>query len=121
MYQKSLDFVQFNYSIDNRDAEKRLLPLVIDRGVAVLINEPLEKGALFEKVKNEPLPSWAIDWGIQSWAGFFLKYIISHPAITCVIPATSHPSHMHDNLVAGDGFIPEEKDRKMMVDYFERL
>jgi len=116
-----IDFVQFNYSIANRNAEKRLLPLVMDRGVAVLINEPLEKGALFEKVKNKPLPSWLGDWGIQSWAGFFLKYIISHPAITCVIPATSNPLHMHDNLMAGEGFLPRQSERQKMVEYFEQL
>jgi diketogulonate reductase-like aldo/keto reductase len=114
-----LDFVQFNYSIATRDAEKRLLPLAMDKGVAVIINEPLEKGNLFEKVKNKSLPSWAADYGIKNWAGFFLKYIISHPAVTCVIPATSNPLHMKDNLIAGEGIMPDEKGRKKMAEYFD--
>ena len=116
-----LDFVQFNYSIATRNAEKRLLPLAMDKGVAVIINEPLEKGKLFDKVKNKSLPSWAAGYDIQSWAGFFLKYIISHPAVTCVIPATSNPLHMEDNLVAGEGRIPDEKGRKKMVEYFDPI
>jgi len=116
-----LDFLQFNYSIATRNAEKTLLPLAKDKGVAVIINEPLEKGGLFDKVRNKSLPSWAAEYDIQSWAGFFLKYIISHPAVTCVIPATSSPLHMKDNLAAGKGMIPDEKGRKRMVQYFEEL
>jgi diketogulonate reductase-like aldo/keto reductase len=114
-----LDFVQFNYSIATRNAEKRLLPLAMDKGVAVIINEPLEKGRLFEQVRNKSLPSWSTEYEIQSWAGFFLKYIISHPAVTCVIPATSNSLHMKDNLAAGEGIMPDERGRKRMSEYFD--
>jgi diketogulonate reductase-like aldo/keto reductase len=118
---ETLDFVQFNYSIATRNAEKRLLPLAMDKGVAVIINEPLEKGRLFEKAGTKPLPSWAAEYDIQSWAGFFLKYIVSHPAVSCVIPATSNPVHMADNLAAGEGIMPDEKGRKRMAEYFDGL
>lgn len=113
-----LDFVQFNYSIGTRDAEKTLLPLARDKGVAVIINEPLEKGRLFDRVGNRPLPGWAIESGINSWACFFLKYIIAHTAVTSVIPATSVPLHMQDNLSAGTGYVPEEAFRVKMGKYF---
>jgi len=116
-----LDFVQFNYSILTRNAEKTLLPLAMDKGVAVLINEPLEKGRLFEKVRNKSLPAWASEYDINSWAAYFLKYIISHPAVTCVIPATSNLAHMKDNLSAGEGTMPDEILRRKMVKYFDDL
>lgn len=118
---ESLDFVQSNYSILTRNAEKTLLPLAMDKGVAVIINEPLEKGRLFEKVRNKSLPSWAAGYDIKSWAAFFLKYIVSHPAVTCVIPATSNLAHMKDNLSAGEGIIPDQNARKKMKDYFDDL
>ena len=116
-----IDFVQFNYSIATRNAEKKLLPLAIDKGVAVIINEPLEKGRLFEQVRNRSLPSWTAEFGIKTWADFFLKYIISHPAVTCVIPATSNPAHIKDNLAAGEGAMPDETGRKKMAEYFDKL
>ncbi|TMI75828.1 MAG: aldo/keto reductase [Bacteroidetes bacterium] len=119
--QGAVDFVQFNYSIATRHAEKNLLPLAMEKGVAVIINEPLEKGALFQKVKSKPIPSWAADYEIKSWASFFLKYIISHPAVTCVIPATGNPLHMRDNLLSGEDPLPDEKGRKKMADYFDTL
>ena len=116
-----LDFVQLNYSILTRNAEKTLLPLAMDKGIAVIINEPLEKGRLFEKVRNKSLPSWAAEYDIKNWSAFFLKYIISHPAVTCVIPATSNLVHMKDNLSAGEGSLPDEKARKKMKEYFDDL
>ena len=118
---EQIDFVQFNYSIATRDAEKRLLPLAKDKGIATIINEPLEKGRLFDKAGNKPLPSWAGDYGIESWSGYFLKYIISNSAVTCVIPASSNPKHMHDNLKAGEGAMPDEQGRKKLADYFDCL
>jgi diketogulonate reductase-like aldo/keto reductase len=121
IHKEPLDFVQFNYSVATRNAEKRLLPLAMDKGVAVIINEPLEKGQLFEKVRTHTLPAWSAEYGIKSWAEFFLKYIISHPAVTCVIPATSDPSHMTDNLAAGEGYLPGEKQRKKLAVYFDDL
>jgi diketogulonate reductase-like aldo/keto reductase len=118
---EKIDFVQFNYSIATRHAEKSLLPAAMDKGVAVIINEPLEKGALFEKIKGKQLPPWAIDYDIKSWGQFFLKYIISHPAVTCIIPGTSDPAHMMDNIEAGKGKLPDENGRRKMVEWWESL
>ena len=116
-----VDFLQVNYSIGVRNAELRLLPAAMDRGVAVLINEPLEKGSLFNIVKGKALPPWAKEYNIDSWSQFFLKYIVSHPAVTCVIAGTSNPKNLQDNIQAGVGPIPDEKMRKKMVDFIENL
>jgi aryl-alcohol dehydrogenase-like predicted oxidoreductase len=110
------DFVQFNYSVCERNAEHRLLDAAKDNGVGVIINEPLEKGTLFNAVKGKPLPQWAADYGIHSWAQFFLKYILSHPAVTCIIAGTANPAHMKDNLSAGEGMLPCEKVRAKIVE-----
>ncbi|WP_439557893.1 aldo/keto reductase [Dyadobacter sp.] len=118
---KSVDFVQFNYSIRSRNAEKSLLNAARDNGVAVLINEPFEQGALFRATKGKQLPDWAADYGIKSWAQYFLKYIISHEAVTCVIPGTSDVKHLVDNLGAATGKLPDANARKMMVKYIEAL
>lgn len=112
---EALDFVQFNYSIGVRDAEKRLLPAAQDRGVAVLVNEPLEKGGLFRRVQGKALPAWAAEAGIRSWAQFFLKYLLAHPAVTCLLTGTSDPAHLRDNLEAGVGALPDEAMREKMV------
>lgn len=109
------DFVQFNYSLATRDAERRLLPFCQERGIAVLINRPFEEGALFTQVRGRKLPGYARQIGCDSWAQFFLKYIVAHPAVTCVIPATSRVSHMRDNLQAGRGPMPDAKLRQRMV------
>ena len=116
-----IDFVQFNYSIRERHAETSLLPAAQERGVAVLINEPFETGALFKLVKGKLLPSWAADYGIHSWSQFFLKYIISHPAVTCVIPGTSNPLNLVYNMQAGKGPLPDEAVRKKMLQVMEVL
>ena len=116
-----MDFVQFNYSIGTRNAEQKLLPLAMEKEVAVLINEPLEKGRLFERVKNKALPAWAGEYGIRSWAVFFLKYILSHPGVTCIIPATSDSRHAEENFTAGEGEMPDEKGRRRMADFFDQL
>jgi len=109
------DFVQFNYSIATRDAERRLLPFCRDHGIAVLINRPFEEGALFTRVRGRELPAYAKEIDCTSWAQFFLKYIVSHPAVTCVIPATSRATHMRDNVQAGFGRLPDEDMRRRMA------
>ena len=118
---EQLDFVQFNYNIAVREAEKRLLPFCADNGIAVINNRPFEGGGLFQRVHGKPLPAWAMDYGSQNWAQFFLKYIISHPAVTCAIPATSNPAHMQENIAALYGPIPDLPSRKKMADYFDKL
>src|SRR4029078_13091701 len=95
-----IDFVQFNYSILSRHAEKFLLPLCADKGVATLVNRPFGEGALFRKVSNKPLPSWSRDLGIENWGSYFLKFILAHPAVTCVIPATGKVQHAMENFEA---------------------
>lgn len=119
--QEELDFVQFNYSIATRAAEERMLPTARDQGTATLINEPFEKGTLFQRVAEEPLPDWAAEFDCESWAQFFLKYVISHPAVTCVIPATSDPDHARDNTRAALGALPDERQRRRMVETVEKL
>ncbi len=114
-----IDFVQFNYSIRVRNAEKTLLKTAKDRGVAVIINEPYQSGRLFGLVKDKTIPSWAKDYQIHSWGQFFLKYILSHPAVNCVIPGTSNPKHMLDNTGAGYGPLPDEVTRKKMSDLLD--
>ena len=102
-----VDFVQINYSLGERDAERRLLPFARERGVAVIANRPFSEGGLFRRVLSTPLPSWAADIGCESWAQIFLKWIVAHPAVTCVIPATSRPEHLVDNMKAGSGPLPD--------------
>jgi diketogulonate reductase-like aldo/keto reductase len=112
---ETFDFAQFNYSIASREAEKRLLPLCQERGISVLINRPFEEGELFTRVGNRKLPAYAKQIGCHSWSQFFLKFIISHPAVTCVIPATARVEHMKDNLQAGFGPMPDAKLRERMA------
>ena len=102
-----LDFVQLNYSVVEREAERRLLPLAVDRGLAVLVNRPFAEGALFRRVRGQTLPPWAAEAGCRTWAQLFLKWIVAHPAVTCVIPATSRPEHLEDNMQAGTGPLPD--------------
>ena len=116
-----IDFVQFNYSIQNTHAEKRLLPASADMGIATLINRPFGTGNLFHHVKGKALPLWSAELGIKSWAAYFLKYIISHPAVACVIPATGNPDHAVNNFDGGVGRLPGEKERKRMEVYFREL
>jgi diketogulonate reductase-like aldo/keto reductase len=106
-----LDFVQLNYSVVEREAERRLLPLAADRGLAVLVNRPFAEGALFRRVRGQTLPAWAAEAGCRSWAQLFLKWIVAHPAVTCVIPATSRPEHLEDNMQAGMGPLPDRAVR----------
>ncbi|MFA6457148.1 MAG: aldo/keto reductase [Bacteroidota bacterium] len=118
---QQIDFVQFNYSIRERNAERRLLASAHDRGVAVIINEPLEKGSLLSLVKGKALPPWAAEYDIQSWGEFFLKFIVSHPSVTCVIPATANPDHMSSNIRAGSGLLPDEQGRNRMAAFIQSL
>lgn len=119
--QDAFDFVQFSYSIADRKAEKRLLPAAAAHGKAVIVNRPFRTGELFEQVRGKPLPPWAAEIGCHSWAQFFLKFVISHPAVTCAIPATSRVDHMQDNMGALYGPLPDAGLRRRMVEYFEDL
>jgi aryl-alcohol dehydrogenase-like predicted oxidoreductase len=113
---EQVDFVQINYSIMEREAEERVLPIAQERGVAVIINRPLGGGGLFGRVRGKPLPDFAAEFDCTSWAQFFLKWIIAHPAVTCAIPATNKASHMEDNLLGGMGRLPDAKMRARMVE-----
>lgn len=116
---EKIDFVQFNYSIVSRHAEKILLPLCADKGIATLINRPFGEGALFKKVANKALPSWTKEWKIESWSAYFLKYILAHEAATCAIPATGNVQHAIENYKAGDGLLPDKEGLQKMIDYVE--
>jgi len=110
-----LDFVQVNYSLGEREAERRILPLARERGIAVVVNRPFSEGGLFRRVRGQALPAWAAEVGCASWAQIFLKWILAHPAVTCVIPATSRPQHVLDNMTAGTGALPDAATRDRMA------
>ncbi len=112
---ETLDFVQLNYSADDRAAEQRLLPLAADRGMAVLINLPFGGGGLMRALHGRPLPGFAAEIGCTSWAQLLLKFVLGHPAVTCVIPGTSRPEHMRDNVRAGMGPLPDAGMRARIV------
>ncbi len=114
-----IDFIQLNYSLATRTAEKSILPLALEKGIAVLVNRPYEGGSLFRSVKTKKIPDWAKELDINSWGQFFLKYILSNPAVTCVIPGTSKPHHMLDNMGAGFGPLPDNMQRQSMIDYMQ--
>jgi diketogulonate reductase-like aldo/keto reductase len=114
------DFIQINYSLAERDADKRLLPAARDQGVAVLVNRPFVTGRLFSAVRGQEVPDWATSFA-ASWGQFFLKYIISHPAVSCVIPATSKLEHRADNLAAGAGELPDESLRRRMAAFIDAI
>ena len=117
----SIDFVQFNYSIVTREAENYLLPLASEKKVAVIINRPFESGELFSRLKGKSIPEWAKEFDCTSWGQFMLKYIISHPAVTCAIPATAKVHHLRDNMGAAYGRLPDDIDRKKMVKVFDSI
>lgn len=104
---EKLDFLQINYSLDAREAEQRLLPLAAERGVAVIVNMPFGGGGLLRRLRDKPLPPWAAEIGCTSWAQVLLKFVLSHPAVTCTIPGTSRREHMADNAAAGAGSFPD--------------
>jgi aryl-alcohol dehydrogenase-like predicted oxidoreductase len=113
-----IDFVQVNYSLAERAADQSVLPVALDRGIAVLINRPFAEGALFSHVRGRDLPAWAGELGIHSWAQLFLKWVISHPAVTCAIPATSNPRHLDDNMAALRGPVPDAAARERLARAF---
>ena len=115
------DTVQFNYSLVEPEAEQRLLPACLDAGVAVIVNRPFAQANLFGRVRGKPLPPWCADFDCSSWAQFFLKYLLGHPAVTCVIPGTRRVDHLRDNLTAGSGRMPDTAQRKRMAEYFKSL
>jgi diketogulonate reductase-like aldo/keto reductase len=112
---EKLDFVQLNYSATTRGAEKRLLPLAADKGVAVLVNRPFEDGSMFSAVRDKPLPSWAAEIDATTWSQIFLKYVLAHPAVTAAIPATGKVSHLEDNLAGARGRLPDAKLKAEIV------
>lgn len=118
---EEIDFIQLPYSVVTRDAEKRLLPLAQEKGVAVLVMRPFEEGALFRKTKGTQLPDWAAEFDCTSWAQIFLKWILGHPAVNCPIPATSNPKHLADNIQAGSGRLPTEEHRQKITRFIGSL
>lgn len=114
MKAETLDVVQVDYALDNRDAAQRLLPLAADRGMAVMVNLPFGRGRLFEAVQGKPLPEWTKEFDCATWAQFFLKYIVSHPAVTCVIPGTARTKYVADNVAAAQGRLPDAAMRTRM-------
>ena len=113
---EKIDFLQINYSLGEREAEREILPLAQERGVAVLINRPFGGGELFSHLRQKPLPEWAVEFDCHSWAQFLLKWIIAHPAVTCAIPATGNVRHLLDNMGAGLGGLPDSKLRRRMIE-----
>jgi diketogulonate reductase-like aldo/keto reductase len=118
---EELDFLQINYSLMEREAEQRVLPLAQERGVAVIVNRPFGAGDLFDKVRSKPLPDWTGDFDCRSWAQFFLKWIVANPAVTCAIPATGKPQHLQDNMQGGSGRLPDPNTRRRMVELVASL
>jgi aryl-alcohol dehydrogenase-like predicted oxidoreductase len=121
MASQPVDFVQFTYNILDREAEERLLPLAAERGLAVIVNRPFRRGALFDMFERRALPEWAGEIDCANWAQFFLKFIVSHPAVTCAIPATSRVDHMRQNMGAAHGRLPDAALRARMIGYIESL
>jgi len=121
MAEKPIDFVQFTYNVLDREVERRLLPLAAERRLAVIINRPFRQGGLFDRFERHPLPPWAAEFDCANWAQFFLKFIVSHPTVTCAIPATSRVDHMRENMGATRGRLPDLETRRRMIRYVENL
>ncbi len=121
MQTEPLDFVQFSYNIIDREVERRLLPLAKKRGIAVIINRPFQRGDLIDELQGKPLPNWASDIDCKTWPAFLLKFIVSHPAVTCAIPATTQVEHVKENMRACYGPLPNKEMRGRMIDYVEKI
>jgi len=121
MASEPIDFVQITYNILDREVEERILPLAKEKGIGVIVNRPFRQKRLIRQFEDEPLPPWLDETGALSWAQFLLKFIISHPAVTCAIPATTRVDHVRENLEAATGILPDERLRRRMVDYVEAL
>ncbi|MBZ0144728.1 MAG: aldo/keto reductase [Rhodocyclaceae bacterium] len=121
MQKTDFDFVQFTYGLHDREPERRLLPLAAERRMAVIANRPFDGGALFDRVRGKPLPGWAAEIDCANWAQVFLKFAVSHPAVTCAIPATSNPAHMLENMGANFGRLPDAALRRRMAQHFDSL
>ncbi|HZF27798.1 MAG TPA: aldo/keto reductase [Gammaproteobacteria bacterium] len=121
MKDRPLDFIGVDYAVDNVSAEERILPLAQDKGIAVLVYSPTGRTRLFQRVKGREVPAWAAEFGVTSWAQFFLKFAAAHPAVTAVTPATSDPEHMIDNMAAARGRLPDAAERKRMIDVIAAL
>ena len=121
MRTQPIDFVAFSYNVIDREVEERLLPLAAERGIAVIVNRPFQEGVLIERMMHHPLPPWAGEIDCANWAQFLLKFIVSHPAVTCVIPATRRVDHMEENMGAMRGRLPDEKMRRRMARYAENV
>ena len=116
-----VDFVQVNYSLAEPEADRRLLAAAADSRTAVIVNRPFAEGAMFRRVRDKPLPEWAREIGCASWAQYFLKWILAHPAVTCAIPGTRNPKHVADNLGAAKGLLPDQQTRRRMASHFDSL
>jgi aryl-alcohol dehydrogenase-like predicted oxidoreductase len=121
MRSEKLDFVQLTYNIVDREVEERLLPLARDRGMAVIVNRPFQEGDLTQELASEPLPDWASEMGATTWAQFILKFILSHPAVTVAIPATTRVDHVRENIAAAVGPLPDQAMRQRMAAYVAEL
>jgi aryl-alcohol dehydrogenase-like predicted oxidoreductase len=121
MRSEPIDFVQFSYNVVDREAEARLLPLASERGIAVIVNRPFRQGALTNRLKNASLPEWAVELGVSSWAQLMLKFILSHPAVTVAIPATTRVDHVRENLAAATGAMPDLAMRQRISAHVKAL
>ena len=121
MRSEPLDFIQVTYNILDREIEEQILPLAAERGIAVIINRPFQQGELIAALEGYPLPPWAGEIGCANWAQFLLKFIVSHPAVTCAIPATSNIEHVRENMHAAHGPLPDEATRQRMIAHVESL
>ena len=121
MTREPIDFVQVTYNIEDREVEQRILPLAQEKGIAVIINRPYQRGALLQQFQPKPLPKWVAETGAKSWAQFLLKFVISHPAVTCAIPATTRVDHVQENLQSATGVLPNARLRQRMADYIRTV